>query len=171
MKYYHSIMTAALIIASSSVSAIEKATEARLDDVAKKGRHVMPFNLEQTLHVFTNKIDGGLQKVVVKDTNNKSQIKLIREHLIKIASDFKQRDFSDPIKIHGEDMPGLQALINAKSDSITIQYRQLVDGAEITYSSKSPDLVDAIHQWFGAQLSDHSRHAVMHQSHHMNHKK
>ena len=170
MKPYHLALSVLLIAASSSVIS-EEATEARLDEIARKGRHVMPFNLEQTLHVFTNKVDGGLQKVVVKDTSDQSQIKLIREHLIKIASDFKQRDFSDPIKIHGEDMPGLQALINSKPNSITIQYRQLVDGAEITYSSKSPDLVDAIHQWFGAQLSDHSRHAVMHQSHHMNHKK
>jgi hypothetical protein len=169
MKYTHLILSTLLIAISSTAIAAEKATEARQDEVARKGRHVMPFDLEQTLHVFTNKKDGGRQKVVAKDAHNKVQIKLIREHLTKIAADFKRRDFSDPIKIHGENMPGLKALIKAKPESITIQYRQLADGAEITYSSEEADLIDAIQQWFKAQLSDHARHAVMHRSHHPTH--
>jgi len=38
----------------------------------------MPFDLEQTTHVFQKLEDGGLQKVRVKDPLNKKQIALIQ---------------------------------------------------------------------------------------------
>ena len=91
---------------------------------------------------------------------------LNHEHLIKIASDFKQANFSDPEKIHGKDMPGLEALRNAKTGAITIRYREISDGAEITYSSDDSKLITAIHLWFDVQLRDHDSHATMHRMHH-----
>jgi len=136
------------------------ASVARLDEVAERGRHVMPFNLEQSTHIFAKTAQGGLQQVIVKDPNNSEQIKLIRQHLAKIAADFKQGDFSNPAKIHGDSMPGLAALRQAKPGEITIVYKELSNGAEINYASKVPALTQAIQQWFDAQLSDHARHAT-----------
>ncbi|WP_428353337.1 hypothetical protein [Methyloprofundus sp.] len=112
---------------------------------------------------------GFVQQVIAKDPENEQQIKLIREHLGKIARDFKQADFSDPEKIHGKDMPGLEALRSARPGEITIEYRETPKGAEIIYMTKDPDLITAIHQWFDAQLRDHDRHATMHRSHHKMH--
>lgn len=155
------IMTTAL--------AIEKASDARINEVAQLGKQVMPFDLNQTLHVFSKVEDGGVQQVIAKNPENALQIKLIREHLSKIASDFKQTNFSDPEKIHGKDMPGLEALRSAESSEITITYREIPEGAEITYITGNPDLITAIHQWFDAQLRDHDRHATMHRSHHQMH--
>ena len=61
--------------------ASEKASDdARLDEVAQRGSHVMPFALEQTTHVFSKTEKGGVQQVIVKDKANTEQIKLIREH-------------------------------------------------------------------------------------------
>jgi len=164
------ILSTLLIIQAPIVSAVETASEARLDEVAAKGRMVMPFNLEKTLHVFSKTKQGGVQQVIVKDPSNKAQISLIKTHLSKIYADFKTQDYSDPEKIHGADMPGLRALKNAKSGALSLQYRELSRGAEITYTAKKPELVKAIHQWFDAQLSDHARHSSMHRSHHMMHK-
>lgn len=158
-----------LIILSTSTMAVEKASEVRLDEVAKAGSQVMPFSLEKTLHVFTKKDFGGVQQVITKDPTNTNQIELIREHLVEIAANFKQRDFSGPIKVHGENMPGLKTLTKAKPDALSIQYIELEQGAKITYSSTDTTLIDAIHQWFDAQLNDHARHAVMHRSHHKMH--
>jgi len=170
MKNKKLIFSLLLLIHIPLVFAIEKATDARLDEVAEKGRLVMPFNLEQTLHVFSKSEQGGVQQVIVKDESDKAQIALIQDHLDKIYNDFKNRDFSDPEKIHGADMPGLKALKNAAYDEITLQFRILANGAEIVYTAKSPVLIDAIHQWFDAQLSDHARHSTMHQLHHRMHK-
>ena len=162
-----------LIILLLTVSAYgsEKASEQRLDEVVQRGSHVMPFDLEQTIHVFSKTEQGGVQQVIVKDPANSQQIKLIREHLTKIAHEFQQGDFSNPAKIHGNSMSGLDELRKAKSGQINIVYKELSDGAEITYSSELPVLINAIHQWFDAQLSDHARHAISgHINHQMHHK-
>jgi hypothetical protein len=155
-----------VIFSSTSVTAIEKASDARINEVAQLGKHVMPFDLNQTLHIFTKVKNGGVQQVIAKNAQNKTQISLIREHLIKIENDFKQANFSDPEKIHGKDMPGLEALRNAKLGLITIHYSEIPDGAKITYLSKDAKLIIAIHQWFDAQLRDHASHATMHRMHH-----
>jgi hypothetical protein len=146
-----------------------KASEARLDEVAQRGRHVMPFNLEQTTHVFSRTENGGVQQVIVKDKSNAEQIKLIREHLAKISHEFTQGDFSNPAKIHGDTMPGLNELRKAKPGQIKIDYKELTDGAEITYSTDDANFINALHQWFDAQLSDHARHAVTGHTNHSMH--
>ena len=47
-------------------------------------------------------------------------------------------------------------------DRITISYGEVDRGAEIRYASEDPALVEAIHQWFDAQLRDHGEHAQSH---------
>ena len=160
------------LLAATPAHAMEKADEKRLDEVAKRGTHVMPFDLEKTTHVFSRTDQGGLQQVVVKDKSDTKQIKLIRAHLSEISEDFKRGDFSKPARIiHGERMPGLAELKSANPGQIKIEYSVLTDGAQIAYSTQSPQLIDAIHHWFDAQLSDHARHAVPgHPHQHMHHK-
>ena len=134
----------------------------------------MPFDLKQTQHVFDKTETGGVQQVIVKDPSNSKQIDLIRQHLTKISGEFSHGDFSDPEKIHGKDMPGLAALRTAKPGQLHVQYKELPDGAEITYSAEDKSLITAIHQWFDAQLADHGpdampgmNHGNMHNMHDM----
>jgi hypothetical protein len=157
------------LIAAVPVGAVEPASETRLDEVAKRGAQVMPFDLTQTTHVFTKTEQGGVQQVIVKDPAQGEQIRRIREHLSKIAAEFAQGDFSDPAKIHGEAMPGLAELRAAKSGAIRITYGEIAAGAQIDYATDEPGLVEAIHRWFDAQLSDHARHAVGGHPHHLMH--
>ncbi|MGB4497056.1 MAG: aspartate carbamoyltransferase [Methylococcaceae bacterium] len=157
------LMTLALI---STNAFAEKATEARLDEVVARGVHVMPFDLEKTLHIFNKVEKGGVQQVIAKDKNDAAQITLIREHLSKIAREFNAGDFSNPVKIHGDKMAGLDALRSAEKGALSVVYQDLPDGGQIDYTSEKADLVTAIHQFFDAQLSDHARHAVSHHSQH-----
>jgi hypothetical protein len=147
-------LTAILIasLATFSTQAVEKASEKRLDEVVERGSHVMPFDLEQTTHVFSKTEQGGLQQVVVKDQKNSEQIKLIRQHLSKISSEFKKGDFSNPAKIHGKDMPGLEVLRNTKPEQLKIDYKELPNGAEINYASDEKNVIDAIHQFLMRNL-------------------
>jgi len=159
------------LFAITPAHAVEKADEKRLDEVAQRGTHVMPFDLEKTVHVFSKTAEGGLQQVVVKEKSDTEQIRSIRAHLSEISSDFKRGDFSKPQLIHGASMPGLAELKSAKPGQIKIEYSELPDGARISYSTPSLKLINAIHQWFDAQLSDHARHAVPgHPHQHMHHK-
>ena len=167
-----SFLLASLI--SIPIYAEEKVDEKRLDEVAERGAHVMPFDLEKTTHIFSKTDTGGIQQVIAQDKSDTEQINLIRSHLSAITKEFKQGHFSNPEKIHGTTMPGLAELKAAKSGQINIVYKELPDGAEITYSTHIEKLKLAIHQWFDAQLSDHARHAVPgghdHDSIHHNHK-
>ena len=145
------------ILASTGVCA----PPTRQEEVATHGAQVMPFDLEQTTHMFQPLENGGLQTVTAKDQSNSQQIALIQAHLKEEAEKFRQGDFSDPAKIHGEGMPGLAAL-QAGSRHIEIQYAPLPNGAQIRYATQDPALIMALHQWFAAQLSDHGHHAVGH---------
>ncbi len=158
------ITKSALIIAGGvSLALLTTAilpAQTRQADVAKRGAQVMPFDLEQTMHVFQKLKDGGLQKVVVKDAGNKKQIALIQSHLKEAAEKFNKGDFSDPAKIHGDDMPGL-AQLRAGAKQINIRYSALPDGAQIRYTTNDSKLITALHRWFDAQLSDHGHHATL----------
>jgi len=147
----------------------QPASDARLDEVVQRGMHVMPFALDQTQHVFTKTTQGGVQQVIVKDKTNTKQIQLIRTHLAKIAQEFSHGDFSNPAKIHGQDMPGLALLRKAQPNQLQISYADLPDGGQIDYTSTKPELIAALHQYFDAQLSDHARHAMPGHAHHMMH--
>jgi hypothetical protein len=58
-------------------------------------------------------------------------------------------------------MAGLSDLSNAYK-KITITFKELPNGAEITYTTSDPELVSAIHHWFTAQTMDHGTDAMDH---------
>jgi len=136
------------------------ASDQRQAAVAQRGKGVMPFDLAATTHIFTQTAQGGVQQVVVKQANNApEQIKLTRLHLQEIRDQFLKGDFSGPTRIHGQDMPGLAALKAASPGEISITYKELTDGAELSYATPNADLVSALHKWIDAQLSDHGKDA------------
>ncbi|KRB93006.1 hypothetical protein [Noviherbaspirillum sp. Root189] len=140
----------------------------RQAEVAQRGADVMPFDLAATTHVFSKTKGGGIQRVIAKRLNDKAQIKLVRQHLRDIQQQFKAGDFAGPSHIHGEDMPGLSTLREARPGQISIAYRDIKGGAELQYHAADAKLTTALHQWFDAQLSDHGDDATdgNHQLHH-----
>jgi hypothetical protein len=138
----------------------------RQAEVAQRGAEVMPFSLKATTHIFTKLSDGGSQRVIAKDPSDDVQIRLIRTHLRDIQAQFQRGDFSGPVRIHGADMPGLAQLRAAKPGQISIVYRDVDSGGELTYQSGDPKLVSSLHAWFDAQLSDHGADAMDEQMHH-----
>lgn len=155
-----------LLLLTFSACTPHHAHQQRLDEVTARGAQVMPFSLERTTHIFTKTANGGVQQVIAKEETDIKQIRLIREHLTKISQEFAGGDFTDPARIHGDDMPGLATLRAAQSGQIDIVYLELPDGAEITYRSRNSGLIAALHQWFDAQLSDHAQHAMPGHQHH-----
>ena len=137
----------------------------RQSEVANRGKDVMPFTLAATTHIFTKDAQGGVQRVVAKKSSDSAQVKLVRKHLREIRAQFLQGDFSGPSHIHGQDMPGLTTLKEAKPGQIEISYQVVKGGAELRYKTADSELVAALHQWFDAQLSDHGKDAMEGHSH------
>ena len=150
----HPSVTATVFLSLFMLAAAAAPT-ARQQDVAKKGAMVMPFNVHNSTHVFQKNTYGGLQQVLAKDPKDKDLIAAIRRHLLMEAERFGKGDYSDPMKIHGMDMPGVQYLKSVKPGQIAITYRELPAGAAIDYTGRDAATIDAIHKWFDAQLDDH----------------
>jgi hypothetical protein len=143
---------------------------ARQAEVAQRGAKVMPFSLAQSQHQFTKTETGGIQRVIAKDDLNLEQVWLIRQHLEALAKNFNQGDFSGPEFIHGIDMPGLAQMRSAKPGSLQIVYAAESAGASLTFRSSDAGLIQAVHEWFDAQLHDHGGDAMeMHCPHHRQH--
>ena len=53
-----------------------------------------------------------------------------------IQAEFSKGGFSGPSHIHGNEMPGLAALKAAKPGEITIVYKEVGGGAELTYGAR-----------------------------------
>jgi hypothetical protein len=126
----------------------------RQAEVAERGATVMPFDLEATTHTFTNTDDGGVQTVTADDPSDVAQIDLIRDHLHEERDKFARGNFDDPAAIHGHDMDGVAELRAGYTD-IAVTYTDLLDGAQLSYTTENADLVQAIHAWFDRQLMDH----------------
>jgi len=158
LKFITCAATALLL--AGPVHASEEAGKGRQEEILRRGAQVMPFSLARTVHVFAKTKSGGIQQVIVKDAADTGQIRLIRMHLREIAKEFAQGNFSDPVKIHGKDMPGLAELEKARPGELKIAYSEIAKGAQIKYSSANPDIIAAVHRWFDAQLADHAGYAV-----------
>ncbi|WP_219602233.1 hypothetical protein [Nonomuraea indica] len=140
------------------ISRNEQAPAARQAEIAANSRTVMPFDLERTTHRFAKAATGGVQTVTSDDPGDAGQVALIREHLTAEAAAFSKGDYGDPASIHGGEMPGLREL-EAGHDRIDIRYAESPAGARITYTTSDPALLQALHAWFDAQVTDHGRHA------------
>jgi hypothetical protein len=132
--------------------------EDRQAEVAERGAEVMPFDLDATTHRFEPTGTGLVQTVVADDPADGEQVALVREHLAAEADAFRRGDFGDPAAIHGEDMPGLAALEGAAGE-VDVALDDLPDGARLTFTAGTPELVDALHLWAEAQVMDHGDHA------------
>jgi hypothetical protein len=130
----------------------------RQDEVEARGARVMPFDQERTTHVFRNTATGGVQRVVTKAAHDARQLRLVRAHLRTEAARFTRGDFTDPMAIHGMEMPGL-ATLRRGAARVTVEYSDLPRGAQIDYRTAEPALVAALHEWFDAQLMDHGANA------------
>jgi hypothetical protein len=127
--------------------------------IHEQGGAIMPFDLDRTTHAFKTTETGGVETVIAKDAADSEQIALIQQHLQHEVLRFRDGDFGDPATIHGTGMPGLIELA-AGAAKITFSYTALPNGAQISYETRDPRLIDALHRWFAAQLADHGHDAI-----------
>ncbi|CAG1771645.1 hypothetical protein BAC3_01968 [uncultured bacterium] len=166
MKNYSYTLLLGLMLCSTSLLAVEKASPERMAEVQQHGQDVLTYDESQTEQMFTKTVHGGVQHVIVK-TNDTEQIKLVQAHLKKMSEDFSKGDFSDTERIHGVNMPGLMQLKTAQPYDIKYEYKALPNGAQIHYATEYPQFVNALHEWFEAQAKDHGNTVIKeHAKHH-----
>lgn len=165
MKHYP-LIGIGLLLLSTTTPAVEKISPKQIDEVQQRTQQAVPYTLDQAQLTFTKTVHGGVLHVVAKSADNAQQIKFIQANLLKMASDFRKSDFSVTEHIHGANMPGLAQLKMAKTDDIKYEYQALPNGAQIHYSTEYPQYVQALHEWFDVQMSEHNNEIV---PEHINH--
>lgn len=140
-------------------STTDSTVTARQAEVADRGKAVMGFDQEGSTHRFTKNPLGGFEQVVADDPSDTTTIEEIRAHVSAVAKAFSVGDFSSPIAIHGEAMPGLATLQTAGT-RLKVTYRDVPNGSEVTYQSDDRAVIEAIAVWFDAQVHDHGQHAA-----------
>jgi hypothetical protein len=167
MKNYPLILIGLLFFSTTGL-ALEKSGSNPTDEVRQHMQQAVPYSLDKTQQTFTKTVHGGVQHVLAKSAGDTQQIKLIQEHLLKLANQFRKGDFSSTERIHGADMPGLAQLKRAQPDDIKFEYKALENGAQIHFSTEYPQYDKALHEWFDAQMSDHGNDVIPeHIKHHM----
>lgn len=119
-----------------------------------RGSMVMPFNLSTTTHVFNKTDTGGVQRITVDKDGSDEDVSRIRSHLQSITEEFDKGNFSDPATLHGNQMPGLQTL-QERHERLNVTYSEIDEGAKVAYRTQDTVVVNALHDWFDAQLRDH----------------
>jgi hypothetical protein len=159
MKHY-SLLIVGLLLFSTTAPALEKASPIQMAEVSQRQKQMVPYSPDKTLQTFTKTVHGGVQHVVAKSADDTREIKSIQTYLQKLANDFRKGDFSVTEQMHGPDMPGLAQLKKAETDDIQFKYETLENGAQIHYSTEYPQYVQALHEWFDAQISEHGNDVV-----------
>ncbi len=163
MKHY--LFLIGLLVFSATLAA-ETSSSERKSEVYRRTQQATSYDMNKTLHTFTQTVHGGIQHVVVKSASDKEQIQLIRNNLRKMADDFGKGDFSETERIHGTDMPGLAQLKRAQPNDIKFEYETLENGAQIHYSSEYPQYIEALREWIQAQAVDHNNDVINEHSQH-----
>jgi len=126
--------------------------------IHEQGMNVMPFDLDKTEHIFKKTETGGTQSVIVRNASDIEDLSLVRMHIQMEAQKFSQGNFSDPVGLHGESMPGL-AVLDLNFSKMKVTYSEIENGAKIDFETTDSETINAIHSWFDAQVSDHGKDA------------
>ncbi len=119
-----------------------------------RGEKGMGFSASTTTHHFLLKPDGGIIAVSANDPKDAGSRDQIRMHLSHIAHAFAEGDFDIPMFVHDQVPPGV-SVMKRLSKSIQYRFEEKDAGGQVVLSSRSPEAVDAIHDFLTFQIREH----------------
>lgn len=130
-----------------------------------RGERAMGVDQYTSTHVFDALPDGGRIQLQ-RDVDDMAGVARIRRHLQHIARAFDSGDFSTPMFVHVQGVPGTSVMA-AKRDVITYTYRELPRGGEVRIVTQDPQAVQAIHEFMAFQRQQHRAGGTHHGNHRM----
>ncbi|MFN2565235.1 MAG: hypothetical protein ABR499_09535 [Gemmatimonadaceae bacterium] len=119
----------------------------------KRGALVMGVDQYTSSHQFEALRDGG-RIVLVRDVDDTSGVRTIREHLSAIARQFAAGDFSASAIVHARPVPGTDVM-RARRRAIRYEFRPLPRGGEVRIATQDPEALRAVHEFLAFQRGDH----------------
>ena len=121
--------------------------------VQRRGATVMGVDQSTSRHVFETLADGG-RIVLMRDPKDTAGAAQIRAHLREIASQFAKGDFTNPMLVHDQAVPGTKVMAERRS-RIRYTMRERVGGGEVRITTADAAARKAIRDFLSFQRSDH----------------
>ena len=118
--------------------------------VHETGHRTLSLDLSKTTRASWTTESGDIQKTIGRDPRDNWQVAYIQQHLQNEARLFAAGDFSGQDVFYCTDTLGIKEL----ASQVTAHRTPLPSHAEITFTAQDPNLITAIHGWFGAQQPD-----------------
>ncbi len=119
-----------------------------------RGATVMGFDQSRTTHHFRLYADGGAIEVSANDAADVESRDAIRAHLPHIAKMFGGGDFSAPMLVHAQNVPGTAELAKRK-DRVRYLYLETTLGGRVDIETTDEKALEALHQFLRFQIRDH----------------
>lgn len=147
-----------------SAAGAESAHASSTAFAAMEARGAMVMGVDQTTshHVFEDLSDGGRIVLVRDDPRDTAAVRTIRAHLRTIAAAFGRGDFSDPMLVHAETVPGTGVLRQRRA-RVTYTEHDVPGGGEVVIRTRDPEALAAVHAFLAFQRGAH--HAPGHMMH------
>jgi len=138
--------------------ALEKASPKQVDEVQQRTQQVVPYALDQTQLTFTRTVHAAFSMLSPISRQYPAN-KIDPGKSTKMANDFRRGDFLWRTNTWRR-YAGASAVKKAETDDIKYEYKELPNGAQIHYSTEYPQYVQALHEWFDAQMSEHGNEVI-----------
>ena len=124
------------------------------EGVVARGDNVMGFDHAKTAHHFRLYADGGAIEADAHEAQDTASRDAIRGHFGHIAIMFAAGDFSAPMLIHQQNPPGTEEMKRLRG-AIRYELQNTEQGARIRITAKTPEAIQAVHQFLRFQITDH----------------
>jgi hypothetical protein len=137
--------------AAHQAGAADASASHQMDERGGKG---MGFDQKTTAHHFTLLADGGSIAVDAMEPAGVGTRDQIRAHLRSITTDFAEGDFSIPMFVHAQTVPGTETMKRLRSE-IRYTFEEAPRGGRVRIASTNPEAVQAVHDFLKFQIVEH----------------
>jgi hypothetical protein len=123
----------------------------------ERGDIAMGFNQSAIAHQFLATPDGGKIIITALNASDRQTINQIKNHILDIQIEFSEGNFTKPLFIHAQDVPGTKVM-SEKKDLIKYSISEMNNGSSLLLTTNDKELIDAIDQFMEFQAREHSGH-------------
>lgn len=119
----------------------------------ERGERVMGVDQYESTHRFTTQADGGRIEFV-SDSSDPEAVETIRTHLREVAVAFGNGDFTSPLLVHAQEVPGTDVMAERR-EYLGYAYNDVPGGGAVRITTSDSLALDVVHSFLEFQRMDH----------------
>ena len=123
----------------------------------ERGNIAMGFNQTRIHHHFMSTTTGGEIMIMSENMSDVQTINEIKSHVKDIQYEFSQGNFTKPLYIHDQIVPGTD-IMTAKKNLINYSIKDIDGGSVLILTTNDTQLLNAMQQFMNFQSSQHMGH-------------